>query len=206
MFELCPYTGSYNEPSQWSVFGFLPPNWAWWARHLIVRPLRDSHHLNTPQWQLQSKILRNNLVKCHATPCLTLHKNFVGTDVCQSIRAGDIPPPTAGFSLHWEIVLHVFPKWPRPPSILSIITIPLWSFWNWTWERKWDANNERCYLPNFTKQLNLAQPGNTILPVKLFRSIEKWGQEVEGWSTSDPVSPPWLQPSGGSAWVANYTW
>lgn len=90
-----------------------------------------------------------------------------------------------------------------PPTIQCIITILLWSFWNWTWERKWDANNERCYLPTFTKQLNLAQPGNTILPVKLFRSIEKWGQEVEGWSTSDPVSPPWLQPSGGSAWVAN---
>ena len=63
MAELCPYTSLYNEPSQWSVFGFLPPNWAWWAWHLIVRPLWKSHHLNTPPWQLQPKILRNNLVK-----------------------------------------------------------------------------------------------------------------------------------------------
>lgn len=48
VWAICPYTRVYNEPLRWSVFGFLPPNWAWWARHLIVQPLWESHPSKQP--------------------------------------------------------------------------------------------------------------------------------------------------------------
>lgn len=43
-------------------------------------------------------------------------------------------------------------------------------------------------LHTYTEQLNLMQTGNAALHVMV--SIEKWGHEVEGWSSPDPVSPP----------------
>lgn len=90
--ELCPYTSMYNEPPLWSASGFLPPNWPWWAWHSIVEPLWESHYQKAPQWQLQSKILRDNLVKCHTTLPQVSEKPEE-SDACQCIWAGQIPTP-----------------------------------------------------------------------------------------------------------------
>ncbi len=155
MYELCPYTSLYNEPSQWSVFGFLPPNWAWWAWHLIVCPLWESHYLNTPQWQLQWKILRNNLVKCNATLSHVAQK--LCGDWCVPVylsRKHSSTYTTVGLSLHWDCASHV-PKmtiaaiYCHPSSALSLLEQfcienrwnkllsqvltggPTWWIWHW---------------------------------------------------------------------------
>lgn len=137
MFELCPYTSLYNEPSPWSVFGFLPPNWAWWAWHLIVRPLWESHYLNTLQWQLQSKILWNNLVKCHASLSHVAQKTSQGL-MCPTLSE------QATFLHHYGvlIILHrlYFTRsqndhshYPSPPTQLTVTfrTMLLWNRSKW---------------------------------------------------------------------------
>lgn len=100
MSELCSYNNLYNEPSQQSVFGFPPPNWAWWAWHLILQPLWESHNLKPPHPpQPNESSFKEQFGKCHTSLSHVANKKlFCGLRCAHPFQSQF--STTMGFSLH----------------------------------------------------------------------------------------------------------
>lgn len=195
MSELCTYTSLNNALPQLSVFGFLPPNWAWWAWHLIVCPLWESHPLSPLQWQLQSQIFKNHVAQKlqgdWCMPAVTYYLNHIKYEGLITLHRSCLICPQSD---HSTLPLA---KFYASTVVLCeqnrFITVTSCHSKGYNTDKKHNSYNELYNLPTYTKQ---------PFPVKLFRSAVQWGQKVVGWSTPDPLAPPSQLP-GTSAWVVN---
>lgn len=126
-----------------------------------------------------------------------LHKNFVVSDACQSIHAGEISSPTQrnshyiyGFcvscpqttvnDLEWRqcAVVARFKWWTNTVDLMLIKAL---------------ESNERCNLQTYTKQLNLAQWVATTFTCKVLRICgemrPRFRRMALTWSCLSPLRP-----------------